>query len=69
MPPSGDSFCMTDPEMHREGQDNIKNRLKGQENAHFKRKIKDNVKHEKPPHMREKLKREVRNMQFSIPLT
>lgn len=41
---------MTDPEMHPEGQDNIKNRPKGKENAHFKRKRKDDVKHEKPSH-------------------
>lgn len=53
----GDSFCMTDPEMHTEGQDNRKNRIEGKENAHFQRKIKDCVKHEKLPHNREIKKR------------
>ena len=46
--PRRDSFCMTDPEMHTEGQDNMKNRVEGKENAHFQRKSKDGVKHEKP---------------------
>ena len=41
---------MTDTEMHTKGQDN-RDRVKGEENAHFKRKEKDRVKHEKPPHV------------------
>ena len=46
-----DFFCMTNSEMHTEGQDNMSNRVKGEENAHFKTKRKDCVKHEKPPHI------------------
>lgn len=31
---------MTDTEMHKKGQDNMRDRVKGEENAHFKRKKK-----------------------------
>lgn len=42
---------MTDIEMCTKGQNNMRHVVKGEENAHFKRKRKDWVKHEKPPHI------------------